>query len=82
LFARSANAKRMMRENAAVIIINQTGPILVIRVFPAIYLFDFNFDSGQKEVFWFSFAVGTIGGLIFSILGIFIYLPVFLRLGG
>ena len=38
--------------------------------------------GGQKEVFWFSFAVGTIGGLIFSILGIFIYLPVFLRLGG
>jgi multidrug efflux pump subunit AcrB len=32
---------------------------------------------GQNEAFWFSFAVGTIGGLIFSLLGLFIYLPLF-----
>lgn len=36
--------------------------------------------SGQNEVFWYSFAVGTIGGLIFSIIGIFIYLPLFIKL--
>ncbi len=35
--------------------------------------------SGQNEVFWFSFAVGTIGGLLFSIVGLFIYLPLFIN---
>ena len=34
---------------------------------------------GQNEVFWFAFAVGSIGGLIFSLIGIFFYLPLFLR---
>ncbi|AUP78493.1 efflux RND transporter permease subunit [Flavivirga eckloniae] len=32
--------------------------------------------GGQNEVFWFSFAVGSIGGLLFSLIGIFFYLPV------
>jgi len=36
--------------------------------------------SGQKEVFWFAFAAGAMGGLIFSIVAILIYLPLFLRL--
>ncbi|WP_308990445.1 efflux RND transporter permease subunit [Mariniflexile litorale] len=34
--------------------------------------------SGQNEAFWFSFAVGSIGGLMFSLIGIFIYLPLFI----
>ncbi|MCC5921278.1 MAG: efflux RND transporter permease subunit [Cyclobacteriaceae bacterium] len=33
---------------------------------------------GQNEVFWFSLAVGTIGGLIFSLIGVFLLLPVWL----
>ena len=36
--------------------------------------------SGQKEVFWFAFAAGAMGGLIFSVVAILIYLPLFLRL--
>ncbi|MNX84416.1 Swarming motility protein SwrC [compost metagenome] len=32
--------------------------------------------NGQNEAFWFSFAVGSIGGLLFSLIGIFIYLPI------
>jgi multidrug efflux pump subunit AcrB len=36
--------------------------------------------GGQKEVFWFAFAVGAMGGLLFSLLAIVIYLPLFLRL--
>ena len=36
--------------------------------------------GGQKEVFWFAFAVGAIGGLIFSIVAIVIFLPLFLKL--
>lgn len=34
--------------------------------------------SGQNEVFWFAFAAGTIGGLIFSLIAIYIYLPILL----
>ena len=36
--------------------------------------------SGQKEVFWFAFAAGAMGGLIFSMVAVFIYLPLFLKL--
>lgn len=36
--------------------------------------------AGQNEVFWFSFASGAIGGLIFSLVALFIYLPLFLKL--
>jgi multidrug efflux pump subunit AcrB len=30
-----------------------------------------------KEAFWFPLAAGTIGGLLMSVLGIFLYLPIF-----
>lgn len=33
--------------------------------------------DGQNEVFWFALGAGTIGGLIFSLVGILIYLPLF-----
>lgn len=33
--------------------------------------------GGQNEVFWFALAAGTIGGLVFSIVVLFIYLPMF-----
>jgi multidrug efflux pump subunit AcrB len=33
--------------------------------------------DGQNEVFWFALGAGTIGGLLFSLLGIIIYLPLF-----
>ncbi|WP_242386025.1 efflux RND transporter permease subunit [Phocaeicola sartorii] len=31
----------------------------------------------EKEAFWFPLAAGTIGGLVMSILGIFLFLPIF-----
>ncbi|WP_425637701.1 efflux RND transporter permease subunit [Algoriphagus yeomjeoni] len=34
--------------------------------------------EGQNEIFWFSLAIGTIGGLIFSMVGVFWVLPVLL----
>ncbi len=40
------------------------------------------FLIGQKQAFWFALSAGTIGGLIFSLIGIFFYLPLFLRLPG
>lgn len=36
--------------------------------------------AGKNEVFWFSLAAGTIGGLLFSLVGIVIYLPLLLRM--
>jgi multidrug efflux pump subunit AcrB len=33
--------------------------------------------QGQKEAFWFSLAIGTGSGLLFSLLGIFFVLPLF-----
>jgi multidrug efflux pump subunit AcrB len=36
--------------------------------------------GGQKEGFWFSLAVGAIGGLVFSVLAIVVWLPVFLTM--
>lgn len=33
--------------------------------------------DGQNEVFFFALGVGTIGGLLFSLIGILIYLPLF-----
>jgi multidrug efflux pump subunit AcrB len=38
------------------------------------------FVTGQREAFWFAFAAGTMGGLIFSLVGIMLFFPVFLRL--
>ncbi|GAB3233219.1 efflux RND transporter permease subunit [Algoriphagus aestuariicola] len=32
--------------------------------------------EGQNEIFWFSLAIGTIGGLVFSLIGVFWILPV------
>lgn len=34
--------------------------------------------EGQNEVFWFSLAVGTMGGLLFSLFAVFVVLPVLL----
>ena len=36
--------------------------------------------AGQNEVFWFSFAAGAIGGLVFSLVGLFFYMPLFMKL--
>ena len=39
-------------------------------------LVPFLFD-GPKEVFWFAFAIGTIAGMLFSVLALVLVLPVF-----
>jgi len=33
---------------------------------------------GSREVFWFSLAVSTIGGLLFSLIVIFLFIPIFI----
>ena len=51
-------------------------PISLTILSTVLGLIPFLFD-GPGEVFWFSFAVGTIAGLLFSVLALVIYLPVF-----
>lgn len=54
-------------------------PILLTIITTTVGLIPFVWE-GQKEVFWFSFAAGSIGGLIFSMLGIVLYLPLFIKM--
>lgn len=43
-------------------------------------LVPFLFD-GHQDMFWFSFAAGVIGGMLFSVLGITVVMPAFFPLG-
>jgi len=56
-------------------------PILLTIVSTVLGLVPFLTD-GPNEVFWFSFAVGTMGGLLFSLVGIVFILPVFGKKSG
>ena len=51
-------------------------PILLTVVSTALGLLPFLTD-GPDEVFWFNFAAGTIGGLLFSLVALLLFLPVF-----
>lgn len=51
-------------------------PVILTIVSTIVGLIPFIWD-GQKEAFWFSFAVGSIGGLLFSLIAIYLYLPLF-----
>jgi len=37
--------------------------------------------TGKDERFWFALAAGTIGGLLFSLIGLFVYQPIMLSAG-
>ena len=50
-------------------------PILLTVISTVLGLIPFLVD-GPDEVFWFAFALGTIGGLIFSLLGLVLLTPV------
>lgn len=52
-------------------------PILLTIISTCLGLIPFLIE-GQKEVFWFSFAAGVIGGLIFSLFVVFVVFPVLL----
>ena len=54
-------------------------PVLLTIVSSVLGLIPFIWQ-GQNEVFWFAFASGAMGGLIFSIVALWIYMPLFLRL--
>jgi multidrug efflux pump subunit AcrB len=56
---------------------NKIFPILLTIFSTMLGLLPF-LAGGQKEVFWPALAAGTIGGLVFSLIGIIVYLPVVL----
>ncbi len=52
-------------------------PIALTVVSTILGLIPFLFE-GDGEVFWFSFAIGTMGGMAFSLIALLLYLPLFL----
>lgn len=55
---------------------HKINPTMLTIISTILGLIPFLFD-GPEEVFWFAFAVGTIGGMAFSVLALIFYLPVF-----
>jgi multidrug efflux pump subunit AcrB len=51
-------------------------PIMLTIISTVLGLVPFLFD-GPSEVFWFPFAVGTISGLLFSLIALVFYMPLF-----
>ncbi len=54
-------------------------PILLTIISTSLGLVPFMID-GKDEGFWFSLAVGAIGGLVFSLVAIVVWLPLFFKL--
>jgi multidrug efflux pump subunit AcrB len=55
----------------------KAAPILMTVCSTVLGLLPF-LTEGDREIFWFSFAIGAIGGLLFSLLGVFLVVPVWL----
>jgi multidrug efflux pump subunit AcrB len=56
-------------------------PIMLTVISTVLGLIPFLTD-GPQEVFWFDFAVGTIGGMVFSVIAVIFVLPVFVSTCG
>lgn len=52
-------------------------PILMTTLSTILGLLPF-LTEGDQEVFWFSLAIEAIGGLLFSLIGVFVVLPVWM----
>ena len=55
-------------------------PTLLTIVSTVLGLIPFLFD-GKDNVFWFAFAVGVMGSMLFSVIALVVYLPIFFPLG-
>ncbi|MDD2595149.1 MAG: efflux RND transporter permease subunit [Bacteroidales bacterium] len=54
-------------------------PIMLTVLSTLLGLIPFLFD-GPDEVFWFAFAIGTIGGLAFSLIALIFFMPAWVRM--
>jgi len=75
------NNARLKHYNRSVIksVLGKAQPILLTILSTCFGLIPFLVE-GESEVFWFALAIGTIGGLVFSVVGVFLCLPVFLSI--
>ncbi len=73
------NNGRLKKYNRSVLrsVIGKAQPILLTILSTCFGLIPFLLE-GDTEQFWFALAIGTIGGLLFSMVAVFICLPVFL----
>ncbi|WP_286756803.1 efflux RND transporter permease subunit [Roseivirga sp. UBA838] len=73
------NNTRLKHYNRSVIrsVLGKAQPILLTILSTCFGLIPFLVE-GESEYFWFALAIGTIGGLVFSTLAVFLCLPVFL----
>ena len=55
-------------------------PISLTILSSVLGLIPFLYD-GESEVFWFAFAVGTMGGMLFSVIALVFFLPLFVPVG-
>jgi multidrug efflux pump subunit AcrB len=73
------NNTSLKQYNRAVLraVLGKAMPILLTILSTCFGLIPFLME-GENEVFWFALAIGTIGGLVFSMVAVFVCLPVFL----
>ena len=57
-------------------------PVFLTTLSTVLGLVPFLIDGPKEEAFWFSFAIGTSGGLLFSILALIFVMPIFMPLKG
>lgn len=55
-------------------------PVFLTTLSTVLGLVPFLVDGPEEETFWFSFAIGTSGGLLFSILALMFVMPIFMPL--
>lgn len=56
-------------------------PVMLTVLSTVLGMVPFILDGPDEQPFWFSLAVGTIGGLAFSVLPIVLFMPVVMKLG-
>ncbi|KYG84801.1 multidrug transporter [Roseivirga seohaensis] len=73
------NNTKLKKYNRAVLraVMGKAQPIMLTILSTCFGLIPFLLE-GENEAFWFSLAIGTIGGLMFSTIAVFVCLPVFL----
>lgn len=57
-------------------------PVMLTILSTILGMIPFLIDGPDEQPFWFSLAVGTIGGLLLSVIPIVLFLPAVLRIGG
>jgi len=70
-------APRSQVENYVKAFGRKINPIMLTVISTILGLVPFLTD-GPQEVFWFDFAIGTIGGMIFSLVALFLVFPAFI----